>query len=181
MRSQARFLSSAQRRWRGTGKKAGPPVFDDFVQRVFRADVPNRAWLMEIMEHWISEGKLYCCAIKDVFSNRIVGYSISDWMTAKPAVEAVRNGLDCRGEVAGCILHADRGNECRSRAMDRGLRRHDMVGSMGGVVAAAPETTRQWRASRRGFNPSRSTSSDGRPGRTCASPSASGSSGSTTV
>lgn len=51
------------------GKKAGPPVFDDHVQRVFRADAPNRLWLTDITEHWTSEGKLYCCAIKDVFSN----------------------------------------------------------------------------------------------------------------
>ena len=109
--SQAGLLSSAQRRRRGKGKKAGPPVFDDHVQRVFRADAPNRLWLTDITEHWTSEGKLYCCAIKDVFSNRIVGYSISDRMTAKLAVDAVRNAVARRGEVAGCILHADRGSQ----------------------------------------------------------------------
>lgn len=63
--SQAGILSSAQRRRRGKGKKAGPPVFDDHVQRVFRADAPNRLWLTDITEHWTAEGKLYCCAIKD--------------------------------------------------------------------------------------------------------------------
>ena len=57
-----------------------------------------------------SEGKLYCCAIKDVFSNRIVGYSISDRMTAKLAIDALRNAVARRGDVAGCILHADRGS-----------------------------------------------------------------------
>ncbi|KQT74527.1 integrase [Microbacterium sp. Leaf436] len=134
--SQSGILSSAQRRRRGKGKKAGPPVFDDHVQRVFRADAPNRLWLTDITEHWTSEGKLYCCPIKDVFSNRIVGYSISDRMTAKLAVNAVRNAIARRGEVAGCILHADRGSQFRSRAMARELRRHDMVGSMGRVGAA---------------------------------------------
>ena len=134
--SQAGILSSAQRRRRGKGKKAGPPVFDDHIERVFRADAPNRLWLTDITEHWTSEGKLYCCAIKDVFSNRIVGYSISDRMTAKLAVDAVRNAVARRGEVAGCILHADRGSQFRSRAMARELRRHDMVGSMGRVGAA---------------------------------------------
>lgn len=71
-----------------------------------------------------------------MFSNRIVGYSISDRMTAKLAVDAVRNAVSRRGEVAGCILHADRGSQFRSRAMARELRRHDMVGSMGRVGAA---------------------------------------------
>ena len=87
-------------------------------------------------EHRTTEGKLYCCAIKDVFSNRIVGYSISDRMTAKLAVDAVRNAVARRGEVAGCILHADSGSQFRSRAMARELRRHDMVGSMGRVGAS---------------------------------------------
>lgn len=106
--SQAGILSSAQRRRRGKGKKAGPPVFDDHVQRVFRADAPNRVWLTDITEHrTTTEGKLYCCAIKDVFSNRIVGYSISDRMTSKLAVDALRNAVARRGDVAGCILHAD--------------------------------------------------------------------------
>lgn len=40
-------------------------------------------------------------------------------MTAKLAVDAVRNAVARRGEVAGCILHADRGSQFRSRAMPR--------------------------------------------------------------
>lgn len=50
--SQSGILSSAQHRRRGKGKKAGPPVFDDHVHRVFRADAPNRVWLTDITEHW---------------------------------------------------------------------------------------------------------------------------------
>ena len=134
--SQAEILSSAQRRRRGKGKKAGPPVFDDHVQRQFRADAPNRLWLTDITEHWTNEGKLYCCAIKDAHSNRIVGYSIDDRMTSKLAIDALRNAVARRRDVAGCILHADRGSQFRSRAMARELRRHDIVGSMGRVGAA---------------------------------------------
>jgi transposase InsO family protein len=84
-------------------------VFDDHVQRRFRADAPNQVRLTDITEHRTSEGKLYCCAIKDVHSNRIVGYSITDRMPAELAVDALRNAVARRGEVAGCILHADRG------------------------------------------------------------------------
>src|SRR3546814_13687240 len=57
-------------------------------------------------------------------------------MTSKLAVDALRNAVARRGDVAGCILHADRGSQFRSRAMARELRRHDMVGSMGRVGAA---------------------------------------------
>ena len=120
----------------GAGKKDGPPVFDDHVQRVFRADAPNRVWLTDIREHRTSEGKLYCCAIKQAFSNRIVGYLISDRMTAELAVEAACNAVACRGEGVGCTLHADGRSQFRNRVMAGELCRPDMVGSMGGVGVA---------------------------------------------
>jgi transposase InsO family protein len=50
-------------------------------------------WLTEISEHPTSEGKLHSCAIKDVWSSRIVGYSINDRMTAELAVSALRSAL----------------------------------------------------------------------------------------
>ncbi len=118
------------------GKKPGPPVHDDLVQRDFTADAPNQLWLADITEHWTGEGKLYLCAIKDVFSNRIVGYSISDRMKSRLAVDALNSAVARRGEVAGCILHTDRGSQFRSRKFVRALHHHDMVGSMGKVGAA---------------------------------------------
>lgn len=56
------------------------------------------------------EGKLYICAIKDVISNRIMGYSISDRMRSLLAVDALAN-VARRGEGAGCILHTGRGSQ----------------------------------------------------------------------
>lgn len=85
---------------------------------------------------WTAEGKLYCCAMKDVYANRIVGYSISDRMTAQLAVDALENAVARRGDVAGCIVHADRGSQFRSRRMAAALNRHGMVGSMGRVASA---------------------------------------------
>lgn len=138
--STAGILSAAQRKRRGKGTKAGPPVFDDHVQRIFTADAPNRVWLTDITEHHTNEGKVYCCAIKDLFANRIVGYSISDRMTAQLAVDALNNAVTRRRidghDIAGCILHADRGSQFRSRKMGHALNRHGMVGSMGRVGAA---------------------------------------------
>jgi putative transposase len=118
------------------GKKPGPPVHDDLVKRDFTAEAPNQLWLADITEHWTGDGKLYLCAIKDVFSNRIVGYSISDRMKSRIAVDALNSAVARRGEVAGCILHTDRGSQFRSRKFVRALHHHDMVGSMGKVGAA---------------------------------------------
>jgi transposase InsO family protein len=121
-----------------SGKKAkvGAPAHDDLVRRVFTADAPNRLWLTDITEHWTAEGKLYLCAVKDVYSNRIVGYSIDSRMKARLAVNALDNAVARRGDVAGCILHSDRGSQFRSRKQLRALTHHRMVGSMGQVGAA---------------------------------------------
>lgn len=134
--SSNRWWSAFGKKRGKNGKKPGPPVHEDLVRRDFTADAPNQLWLADITEHKTSEGKLYLCAIKDVFSNRIVGYSISDRMKSRLAVDALANAVARRGEVAGCILHTDRGSQFRSRKFVRALHRHNMVGSMGKVGAA---------------------------------------------
>ena len=121
---------------RGKGKKPGPPVHDDLVKRHFAARASNQLWLGDITEHWTGEGKLYVCAFKDVYSNRIVGYSIDSRMKSRLAVAALNNAVARRGDVAGCVVHTDRGSQFRSRKFVRALGRHDMVGSMGRVGAA---------------------------------------------
>lgn len=130
------WSSFGKKRARGSKKKAGPPVHDDLVQRQFTAHAPNELWLTDITEHRTREGKMYLCAVKDVFSNRIVGYSISDRMKARLAVDALENAVARRGESAGCIVHSDRGSQFRSRKYRRSLSGHGLVGSMGRVGAA---------------------------------------------
>jgi putative transposase len=93
-------------------------------------------WLSHITEHRTREGKLYCCAIKDVFSNVIVGWAIDSRMKARLVVAAIEMAVARRGDVAGCILHSDRGSQFRSRKVHRALARHGMVGSMGQVGSA---------------------------------------------
>jgi len=122
-------------------RRPGLPAHDDLVERDFAADAPNRVWLADITEHPTGEGKIYLCAIKDVWSNRIVGYSIDSRMKSRLAVAALDNAVGRRGvdggEVAGCSLHTDRGSQFRSRKVQRALTRHSMVGSMGQVGSAA--------------------------------------------
>lgn len=122
---------------KGRSKRTpGTPAHDDLVRRQFRADGPNRLWLTDITEHPTSEGKLYLCAIKDAWSNRIVGYSIDARMQAGLVVAAVNNAVARRGAVAGCVLHSDRGSQFRARKAQQVLARHGIVGSMGQVGSA---------------------------------------------
>jgi putative transposase len=133
-------LCSQQRIWsvfskkHGLNRKAGPPVHDDLVARQFTAPGPDRTWLTDITEHPTAEGKLYLCAIKDVYSNRIVGYSMDSRMTAGLAVSALRNAI-ARRSPAGTVVHSDRGSQFRSAAFVRTLRSNGLAGSMGRVGA----------------------------------------------
>jgi putative transposase len=118
------------------GEKSGQPVCDDLAQRNFTATGSNQLWLVDITEHRTREGMLYVCAVKDVFSPRIVGYSIADCMKARPAVDALRNAVARHGDVTGCVGHSDRGSQFRSRKFQRALECDGLVGSTGRGGAA---------------------------------------------
>jgi transposase InsO family protein len=147
---RAGFVTSERRMWRicseqeifcsfskraGRSKRPGPAVHDDHVQRDFSASRPNEVWLTDITEHRTAEGKLYLCAIKDLYSNRIVGYAIDERMRASLAVRALRNAIRLR-DPHGTIVHSDRGSQFRSKAFVRVLRNNGLVGSMGRVASA---------------------------------------------
>lgn len=123
-------------RKRGLNRKPGPPVHDDRVQRDFTATTPNQLWLTDITEHPTAEGKLYLCAMKDVYSGRIVGYSMDSRMKSRLAVAALENAVRSR-RPAGTVVHSDRGSQFRSRSFVESLRHHGLTGSMGRVGACA--------------------------------------------
>ena len=104
--------SSISTRKKGNGTRPGPPVHDDLVQRQFSSVTEvNTVWFTDITEHHTREGKLYCCAIKDACSRRIVGYAIDTRMKASLAVRALDNAVANRSrdgaEVVGCVVHSD--------------------------------------------------------------------------
>ncbi len=147
--SQLGWWSSHGKKRGSNAKKPGPPVHDDLcaitdkhgvTRHEFKATSLNELWLSDITEHWTGEGKLYLCAIKDAYSNRIVGYSIDSRMQSSLAVTALNNAAARRRiegvDVAGCVIHTDRGSQFRSRKFVHAINRHSMVGSMGRVGAA---------------------------------------------
>ena len=89
-------------------------MYDDIVAHNFTTDRSNALWLTDITEHQTDQGKRYVCAIKDVYSNRIVGYSIDSRM--KRSLAAVRNAIT-------------------PKAFVRTLENNGLIGSMGRVGA----------------------------------------------
>jgi len=174
------------------GKKPDPPVHNDRcavvddkgrVRHEFSTAGPNELWLADITEHWTGEGKLYVCAIKDVSSNRIVGYSIDSRMKSRLAVAAVNHAVARRqvedGDVAGCVLHTDRG---RSFVAGSSSTRSTVTPwSARWAAWARLATTLQWSRSFRCCRRTSSTAVLGRHGRSCGSRSSGGLRGPTTA
>ncbi|MDO8733232.1 MAG: IS3 family transposase [Actinomycetota bacterium] len=135
--AQQRIWSTTVRKARrGSGKRPGPAVHDDLVRRAFTPVGPDKVWLTDITEHPTSQGKIYCCAIKDVFSNRIVGYAINKRMTADLAVAALRAAIARRQPAGVVIMHSDRGSQFRDRGFRAVLAAAGLQGPMGRVASA---------------------------------------------
>lgn len=146
--SQQRLWSSTVRKGRrGSSKTPGPAVHDDLVQRDFTASAPDRVWVTDITEHRTAEGKLYCCAIKDLFSNRIVGYALNERMTAQLAVTALRAAVARRRPTGVVVVHSDRDSQFRARSFRAVLAAAGLRGSMGRVASAGDNAAMEsWHA-----------------------------------
>ncbi len=90
-----------------------------------------------------NECKLYLCAIKDIWSNRIIGYSTDERMKAHVVVSALNDAVARRGNVAGCVLHSDSGSQFRARKLHRTLISHAMLGSKGQVGSGGDADAKQ--------------------------------------
>jgi putative transposase len=107
---------------------------EDLVQRQFTAAAPNELWLTDITEHPTAEGKVYCAAVMDACSRRIIGWSIDTSQKTELVVDAIGMAI-LRRRPAGnsTILHSDHGTQYTSWAFGRHLRDAGLLGSMGTV------------------------------------------------
>jgi putative transposase len=112
-----------------------PAPHEDLVQRKFTADGPDRLWCTDITEHPTGEGKVYCCAVLDVWSRAIVGWAIADHIRAELVVDALQMARWNRQPV-GTIVHADRGAQYTSWIFGHRLREAGLLGSMGRVASS---------------------------------------------
>ena len=79
-------------RRRGRRGTATAATEEDLVHRMFIVDAPDRLWLTDITEHPTSEGKLYCAAVMDAYSRRIIGWSIAAHMRTELVLDSLGDG-----------------------------------------------------------------------------------------
>jgi len=111
------------------------PTAGDLVKRAFTQTQPNRLWVTDITEHHTREGKVYCAVVLDVFSRRVVGWSIDSTQTAALVTNALGMSIANRSPTpeTGTIIHSDHGVQFTSWAFTDRARRSGLVPSMGSI------------------------------------------------
>ena len=105
----------------------------DLVDRHFEREGPNELWVTDITEHPTREGKLYCAVVLDVFSRRVVGWSIDSSQTSTLVTSALGMAIQNREPPAGTIVHSDHGGQFNSWAFTRRVQDSGLLPSMGSV------------------------------------------------
>ena len=120
-------------RWvRTTTPEPTPPAIPDLVHGQFEAPAPDMLWVGDITYIRTWQGWLYLATVIDVFSRRVIGFSLADHMRAALACEALKMAVATRGgDVDGVIFHADRGSQYTSAEFRALCEAHRVKQSMG--------------------------------------------------
>jgi putative transposase len=112
-----------KRRYKSTtDSKHDLAISPNTLRRQFSAKRPNEVWVGDITYIETNEGWLYLSAFIDLYSRKVVGWSMSDRMTAKLAVDAFNMAKDRRGSPAK-LVHSDRGSQYASEAFRECLKK----------------------------------------------------------
>jgi putative transposase len=106
---------------------------DDLVERHFHRDDPDRLWVTDITEHPTREGKVYCAVVLDVYSRRVVGWSIDSNQETSLVTSALGMAIENREPADDTIVHSDQGTQFTSWAFTRRVLDAGLLPSMGSV------------------------------------------------
>jgi len=130
MREQGLQARKTRRFQTTTDSNHGLPVAANVLDRQFTVDAPNVAWVSDITYLWTREGWLYLAVILDLFSRRVVGWTLSDQIDRRLVLDALAMALRNRRPGPGLLFHSDRGSQYASDDVQACLKAHGIVGSM---------------------------------------------------
>lgn len=131
---QAKIRAKSRRKYipRTTNSRHTKPVADNLLDRNFTACGPDRKWVADITYVPTGEGWLYLSAVMDVYSRRIVGWSMADHMESDLVADSLHMALQRRRPGKGLLHHSDRGVQYASEDYQHLLASHGITVSMSG-------------------------------------------------
>jgi len=106
------------------------PVAPNLLNQNFNAAKPNKKWVTDITYIWTDEGWLYLATVMDLFSRKLIGWSLQDRMTTKLVSDALMTALWNRKMPKQVIVHSDRGSQYCSFEYQKLLRENKLICSM---------------------------------------------------
>jgi putative transposase len=131
MRQQALRARPRRRRLPSDrGERPACAVAANILDRAFEAPAPNRKWIADFTYIWTAEGWLYVAAVIDLFSRRVVGWSMSATMTVQLVTDALVMAIWRRGKPTAVLHHSDRGSQYTSEPFRRLMADQGIICSM---------------------------------------------------
>lgn len=106
------------------------PPSPNILNRNFRTEKPNQVWVSDITYIGSDKGWLYLCTIKDLYSSKVVGWSLDDHMKTELVLDALYMAMSLRKPVPGLVFHSDRGVQYCSKNLRAVLAENGFVSSM---------------------------------------------------
>ena len=110
-----------------TNSEHGLEVAENLLNRKFNVAAANMAWVSDITYVATSQGWLYLCVVIDLYSRKVVGWSMSSRMKTDLVLQALMMGLMRRNPPAELIFHSDRGSQYCSHAFKKLLEKHGIL------------------------------------------------------
>ena len=130
LRRQGLRAKAARKYKATTDSNHGLPVAENLLKQNFTAERPNQVWVGDITFIGTDEGWLYLAVVMDLYSRRVVGWSMGERMPAALVCAALRMALFNRRMPRGVIMHTDRGSQYCSREHRDLLDEHGLIASM---------------------------------------------------
>lgn len=125
------LVAKAARKFKATtNSNHNLPMFDNLLNQDFTATAANQKWVGDITYLGTDEGWLYLAVIIDLFSRQVIGWAMSERMTANLVCDALQMAVFKRKRPKGVIVHSDRGSQYCSHAYRSLLQQHQLRGSM---------------------------------------------------
>ena len=106
------------------------PVYENKLNRGFRVHRPNHSWCGDITYCATGQGWLYLATVIDLYSNKVIGYAMSNRIDKWLVVKALSNALRARGYPSDVIMHTDRGSVYCSKLYRNLIQANGLIGSM---------------------------------------------------
>ena len=116
--------------WLAQGCGQRSAIADNVLDLQFQADGPNQKWVADFTYIWTAEGWLYAAAVMDLYSRRIVGWSMQDGMTSQLVVDALMMAVWRRGKPSALLHHSDQGSQYTSEHFQELLKDQGITCSM---------------------------------------------------